>query len=552
LFILILGTGIASPLLAQEDAGTGEVSVLMDNMVAHVTSIETAYGPNLAGSIARTSRLEAYNGSMPEFETIATGLEGRTDASSGRFLTLLEQARPADPTSEDVRAALNELWVLSVLLGCEQQGIGADSVKQYVLESSSAFVADHGNFFHPNFDESALTAQDYVRIYFSGFGLIVLLQMDGGANQALQLYRDSTELKPFFAQQLVFRAVDMDTAGLPILQEVLFDVNLPPSAREVFYSVLAGKMIGPSGQYGNTLEFSDEWRTTVAGWALQQVEDQSRMDARMQTEFYGVDFEQGTLGPESLLGLIGPIAESQVTSLLNSPELMLQVSGLEAVRWVNADLYPDYAGRVNALAEPMMSSGDFTLALLALNIFEVDAIFTGEPYDETRRARLDAGLTSFCALMENALGNQDIQYLSTPAWLDIAAEGSLFEGLECAAPMIARAIAVDLERKKAGQDIPLPEGEVNILAHFLPTHPELFDQTSETVLGFLGLELDSGDINPFRVLSYVNYARSAKSSGIELGETWLSDLTRIREWADSSQVVIDADQLRAALDELIG
>jgi hypothetical protein len=311
-------------------------------------------------------------------------------------------------------------------------------------------------------------------------------------------------------------------------------------------------MIGPSGQYGNTLEFSDEWRTTVAGWAMQHISDQSRLEARRQTAFYGADFEQGMLGPESLLGLIGPVAESQVASLLNSEEPMLQVSGLEAVRWVNADLYPDYAGRMYSVAEPMMSSNDFTLAVLALNIFEMDAIFTGEPYDETRRARLDVALTSFCTLMDNALSNEDIQYLSTPSWLDVAAEGSLLDRLECAAPMIARAIAADLERKRAGEDVPLPEGEVNIIAHFLPAHHELFEQTSDTILGFLESELESGDVNPFRVWSYVNYAQAAKSSRIEMGEVWLNDLARLRAWAESSQVVIEGDRLKSTLDDLIG
>jgi hypothetical protein len=381
--------------------------------------------------------------------------------------------------------------------------------------------------------------------------MIVLLQMDGGTDQAIALYQNATELKPYFAQQLVFRAADMDMAGIPILQAVLFDPATEASYREFYYGVLAGKMLGPAGQFGNVLSFSDEWKTTVAGWVMEQITLSDRLSSRQHAPLYGVDFEQAQLGPESLLGLIGPLAESQVVSLIESSEVIKQVCGLEAVQWVNADTYPEYAARLFELAEPLTASDDFTLAVLALQVFELDSVYTGQPYDDARRARIATNIPALCALMTKALQSDAIDYLSTSAWLDIAAEGSLIDQLEGCMPMVARVIRSDWSRKQNGEEVPLPEGEINLLARFIPAHREYFESTSEAVLGFLDAELASGVVNPFRVWAYVHYLQAAKQAGTTLSDNWISSLTRLRAWVDTAQALVNGDELKSALDALL-
>jgi hypothetical protein len=537
--------------LAVDQASLDEFTVLMDTLIQHVEQIESGYNPALIGNIARTRRLEVFNSNLTEIEGFVAQASGRSDPNSARLVSLLETVDTTDPTTEDMKPLLLESWVRTIILECRTRGIGTDVVADYIKRSTASFVADRGNFFHPDFDESVLGSQDIVKIYFTGFGLVVLVQMDGGIDKAIELYDESTELRPYFAQQLVFRGADLDMDGIPLLRAVLFDPAIAPPAREVFYGVLAGKLMGPAGQFGNHLQLSDTWKETLADWAMQHITAQDRLDARLQLPFYGVEFNQADLGPESLLGLIGPTSESRIASLLSSGDPMKQVCGLEALRWFDLDTYPDEAATLFALAEPIMQSTDFTLAVLAMNAFEVDARYMGEPYDQPRRERLYASLPALINLMDRALRNENIDYLSTTAWLDIYAEGSLAEELRGLTPMVARVVASDWQRKQAGEEVYMPEGEVEVLTHFLPDNCELFDTTSPAVLGFLNDELSTNTVNPFRIWTYVNYLKAAVEAGGILGDDWKNAIARVKAWTETAPALINGDELKRALDELL-
>ena len=264
-----------------------------------------------------------------------------------------------------------------------------------------------------------------------------------------------------------------------------------------------------------------------------------------------MQFEGAGLGPESLLGLIGPVAQPEIAALLASDDLMRQVAGLEALRWLDMEACPEAAGALFALAEPLMASDDFTLAVLAMSAFESDASYTGEPYDEARRERTRVNIPALTTLMNRAYQDEAVDYLSTTAWLDIFAEGTLVDGLAGCMPMVARVITVDWARKQAGEEVRLPEGEIELLAHFMPGHPEYFTATSEAMLGFLTDEFDSGDVNPFRVWTYVHYLEAAKAAGGQLGDDWISALVRLRAWVDSVAALIRGEELKVALEGLV-
>jgi hypothetical protein len=549
--ILLLVFAVATPSHSQDQPKLDQFTGMMDKLINDVTSIESAYGPRIGGAIAEAARTDAYNHVMPELEVQAMTVSGVAGDMATRYTSLMETARSSSPTDSILRPVLNELRVRSTVLDCDAKGIGPDVVKDYIARSTASFVADRGNFFYPGFDESKLAAEDFVKIYFAGFGLVVLLQMNGGPDQAIALYQGSTELRPYFAQQLVFRGADLDMAGIPLLKAVLFDESIMPSAREVFYGVLAGKMIGPAGQFGGVLTFSDQWRSTVAGWAFDHISTPERLASRAQAPMHGVSFGQEELGPESLIGLAGSPAETQVLSLLGSPDLMMQTFGLEAVGWIDTVAYPDYAARMFAVAEPFMNNDDFVVAVLAMRAFETDAAYTGKPYDDARRARLDANIPALCTLMDNVIKSQSIDYLSTSAWLDIASEGSLVDRLDCVMPMVAKVIAADWARKQAGNDVPLPEGEIDLISHFIPSNTQLFISTSDVVLGFLKAELDKGEVNPFRVWSYVHYLQAAKQVGVTLSQDWVNSIVQLRAWADTAPALIKGDELKSALDGLL-
>ncbi len=549
---------VPAPSQAVDQGLVDEFSALMQNMVDHVTEIENSYNIALTGNIARTRRLEVFSAGLPELEAFEQLALPRSDPNSGVIVVLIDAVRAGEPTDDAMKSLLLEIRVRSVILECATSGIGSEIVAEYVRRESATFVADRGNFFHPEFDESSLTDEDIVHIYFAGFGLIVLVNMEGGIDASNQLYDESTELRPYFAQQLTFRGADLDIGGMPLLEAVLFDPAITIPAREVLYGVLAGKMIAPAGQFGNELQFTTPWKEIIAEWAADHIATGERLDARAALPFYGVQFGQEDLGPESLLGIIGPPAYPHIATLLQSGVPMQQVCGLEALRWVDMGRYPDEAETLFALAEPLMGSNDFVLAALSMNAYEADALYTGEPYDESRRDRLEANLPILIGLLNLALEDESIDYLSTTAWLDIFAEGSLADQLVGCMPMISRVVVADWERRQMGEQVMFPEGEIEIISYFLPSHIEYFESTSDAALGFLNGELSAeGDdsngegVNPFRVWTYVEYLQAAKSGGATLDDNWMSALVRLRAWSESGAPLVRGDELKEALDGLL-
>ncbi|HEX9745554.1 MAG TPA: hypothetical protein VGB30_09015 [bacterium] len=555
---LILGAAItlfwAIPSYATDEARLGEFTVLMDTMISNISEIEQAFNPVLSGSIARTRRLELYTDMHPEIQNINTNVQNTVGDNGERLRELAAIALTGDQTGDNFQSILSELWIRYIVYQCENRGITADEVAAYVRREASTFVANRGNFYHPNFDEGTLTSEEIVKIYFTGFGLVVLLQMEGGEDTAIGIYDESTELRPFYAKQLLFRGADLDVKGLPLLEAVIFDDVVSPPAREGFFSVLAGKMIGPSGQFGEWPEFSDEWKTTIAGWTYDHITINERLLARLDLPLYGVDFENESMGPEALMGLLGGTAEDKIENLLTADTIIEKVAGLEALRWFKIDEYPDEAANLFAVAEPLMGETDFALAMLALNVYEADVFYTGEPYDAVRRNRIRQNMTYLTSLINLAYNQPDIDYVSTTAWLDIFAEGSLKDGLLGITPMVARVINADWAEKQEGAEVYLPEADIKVLTYFISNDPGLFVQTSEAVLGFLNDELSDESatgVNPFRVWVYVDYVSEAKDAGLWLNDGWISSLVRLRSWIEDQQLLIRGDDLKAELDRLV-
>lgn len=552
LALLILGFIFPLSASAQDNTSLNEFTVLTDDLMNKVIALETAYSPSLAGAIGRTRRLEVYSRLMPEIESIAEDAQGRTDLNSLTLLMLIDASEMMDPTKEDFLSILEELWVRSIILRCTIRGIGPETVRDYIRRESASFVADRGNFAHPDFDQSTLTPGDEIKIYFAGFGLVVLMNMDGGPELAIGLYEDATDLKGYFSNQLVFRAVDLDVDGLPVLERILDDSLDEPIISEFLYGTIASKLLGPSGQFNNELDLSDEWKSTIAEWTYEFMTIQERLDSRLDIPFYGVDFDQVQIFAEALLGLLGPPAKSQIHALISSDVFMENVLGIESLRWFNVDEFPDDAGDLYEVAEPLMASHDFTLAVLAKEVFDIDAFYTGEPYDSDRRARLAANIPNLCDLMRRAYEHEGIEYLSSSSWLDIFNEGSLIDLLSDCMPMVAQVVNSDWITKQDYPDVTLPEGEVDLLTYFIPLgQSELFSLTEDAVLGFLLYELDTDNVNPFRVWSYIDYLDAAAGTGIALSDDWTSALIRLRSWAEGGEALIRTEELKSKLDELV-
>lgn len=550
IFFLVL-IALPAPVRAQDQADLDEFSVIMEHLIDKVATFESAYNPSLAGNIARTRRLEVYSVNAEEIDAFAQEASGRTDPNSMELWTLTEAVRSMDPTSLDFLPILEELWVRSVVLECEDRGITTDVVGAYIRREAASFVANRGDFTHPEFDESTLGGEDHIRIYFAGFGMVVLVHMNGGVEKAIELYEESSDLRGYFANQLVFRGVDLDVDGLPMLESVLFDPELSPSTGEYFYGLMAGKLVGPGGQFGGNVVLSNEWKETLSEWTYEYIRTPERLEARMDLPLYGVRFEEADLGPEAFLGLLGPSARQEINSLLAADDLMQNVSGLEALRWFDRVEYSDDAGFLFSIAEPIMTSTDFTLAVLAKEAYDADARYMGEPYDEARRERLQSNLPALCDLLDRALEHPGVEFLSSTAWLDIFEERSLRDELECTLPMIAQVVVSDWTRHEEGEEVYPPEGEIEILTYFLPTHVEYFETTSDAVRGFVEDELDSGEVNPFRVWTYVDYLEAAKEGGGTMSEEWISTLVRLRAWVDNAPALISGDELKSTIDELM-
>jgi hypothetical protein len=548
--LLILVT-LPAPVKAQDQAAIDEFSVIMELLIDKVASFENAYNPALAGNIARTRRLEVYSANLPEIESFAAMASGRTDSNSQQLWMLTEAAQSMDPESSDYLPVLEEIWVRSVVLQCETRGIDVDDVGAYIRREAASFIANRGDFTHPEFDESTLGGEDHIRIYFAGFGMVVLVHMPGGVEKSIELYQESSDLRGYYANQLIFRGVDLDVDGLPMLEAVLFDPELDPSTGEYFYGLMAGKLLGPGGEFGGNVILSREWKDALAEWSYEYIQTPDRLEARREMPLYGVRFEDADIGPEAFLGLLGPAARADINSLLAADDLMLNVSGLEALRFFDRVEYPDDADFLFSIAEPLMQSSDFTLAVLAKEAYDADARYTGEPYDESRRQRLQTNLPWLCDLLDRALAHPGVEYLASTAWLDIFDEGSLKDRLACALPMIAQVVVSDWARHEEGEEVYPPEGEIEILAYFLPTEVGYFETTSDAVRGFLEDELDSGEVNPFRVWKYVDYLQGAKEGGATLSDEWMSTLVRLRTWTDNAPALIRGDELRTALDELM-
>lgn len=550
--LALLIIGLPGQARAQDETGMIEFSILMDDLVDKIVIIENAYSPSLTGSIARTRRLEAYTDLIPEIESFGTAAEGRSDMNSLLLQMLIDAASLMDPLNDDYMPVLEELWVRSVVLRCETRGIGPEIVKDYIRRESSGFVANRGNFSHPEFDQAALGVEDQVKIFFTGFGLIVLVHMDGGLDYAIEVYEDASDLKGYFTNQLIFRAVDLDVDGLPVLERILQDSEGTPIVSELLYGMIAGKLLGPAGQFGNELTLTVEWKSTIADWTFEYITIPERLEARLEVPFYGVDFEYGDLIAEALLGLLGPIAKPKILELLSSEDLMRNVIGLESLRWFDIDRYPDDAAELFEAAEPLMAKTDFTLAVLAKEAFDADAYYIGEPYDESRRARIAANIPHLCDLMRRGYEHEAIEYIASTAWLDIYQEGSLVDLLVDCMPMVAQVVNSDFLAKQENPDISLPEGEVKLISYFIPLDNRvLFTSTEEAVLGFLLDELDGDEINPFRIWTYVDYLNAWVSSGGEISDEWLNALIRIRAWTNSGASLIQGDELKIRLDEMM-
>ncbi len=549
LVLVLFIVGFTSSANAQDSSG--EFSILMDDLVTRIIAVENAYNPGLIGSLARTSRLEAYSGNWPDIESIIPEASGRTDSNSLKLWMLAEASRSMDPSADGFLPVLEELMVRALVLRCELRGITVGTVMAYIRARMASFVADRGNFAHPSFDSETLTAGDNVVIYFAGFGLVVLVHMEGGVDSAIEIYRESTELRGYLGNQLVFRGVDLDMAGLPMLEAVLNDPDAGPMIAEFYYGMVAGKLVGPGSQFGSELVLSTEFKNALADMVLGHIRIPERLESRLEVEYYGVDFTNTVMGPESLLGLLGPIAVPGIVSLLSSNVLMEQVSGLEAMRWFDQQAYPDDIATLFGHSEPIMGTVDFTLAVLAMEAFEADARYYGEPYVDARRGRLQLNLPIWCDLLRRAYEHEGVEYLSSTAWLDIYAEGSMVDQLECAIPMVVEVVNSDWAGQQSGEEVYLPEGEIELVTYFIPANTIFFDDSQVAVLGFLEAELNSGDVNPFRVWSYVNYLDAAVSSGIILSDEWLNALVRLDTWAENAPLLINGDEFNALLDELI-
>ncbi|MCX6646852.1 MAG: hypothetical protein NTY09_10965 [bacterium] len=537
---------------AQANTAMNEFNVLMDDLVDKIVNIETAYSPSLAGAIGRTRRLDVYSQLMPDIESVAQDAQGRTDLNSLTLQMLIDAADLMDPADEQFLPILEELWVRAIILRCTIRNIGPETVRDYIRRESSSFVADRGNFAHPDFDQTTLTPEDETIIYFTGFGLVILMNMDGGPDLALGIYEDAVDLKGYFSNQLVFRAVDLDVAGLPVLEKILTDSLEQPIIGEFLYGTIASKLLGQGGQFGNELNLSDEWKTTIADWTYNFMIIPERLEARLQLPFYGVDFDQVELFAEALLGLLGPPSKPKILSLLSSDDLMKNVVGLESLRWFDVDTYPDDAGEMYAVAEPLMGNRDFTLAVLAKEVLDIDAYYTGEPYDSARRERLAANIPWLCDLMQRAYENQGVEYLSSTAWLDIYREGTLVDLLADCMPMVAQVINSDWASRQENPDISLPEGEVDLITYFMKNgQPELFTSTESTILNFLVSELDGDDVNPFRVWTYVNYLDASVVAGNALSDDWTNALVRLKSWVDGGNALIRTEELKSKLNELL-
>ncbi|MFH1676762.1 MAG: hypothetical protein ABIC40_07020 [bacterium] len=547
--IMLFFAGV--PASAQENPKLDEFSVIMQNMIDKVASIENAYSSKFAPNIARVRQSEVFNSTIKEVGDIVVQASSSSTENARLLSEIAGKTQSTDPLSMDAKPVLEELWIRSVVCMCETRGIDSATVASWVKRESSTFVADRGNFFYPEFDDSTLTPKDLVKIYFSGFGLIVLEYLDGGVEKAVDIYTNSTDLKPYFAQQLIFRGADLDTAGLPMLKAVLFDETVAPGVREAYYIVLAGKLIGPSGQFGEEIDPSDEWRSTVAEWTYSHIITPERLAARKNVPFYGVSFGTPAIAPESLLGLIGPVAEPKIADLLKSGDTMALLSGLEATRWFDISSWPQAGVELLSLAEPAMANEDMTVAVSAMSIFERDTPYSGRPYDPDKKARIQANLPAFTGLIKRALENEDINYLSSSAWSDIFMEGSMTDMLGDVIPMVVLAVNDDYSRKTSGETVALPETEIKLIAHFIGKDKKYFTDSSDAVLGFLTAELDSSSVNPFTVKTYVDYLQSAKSSGIVLSDNWTAAIIRLRAWTESTPVLIDGENLKASIDGLL-
>jgi len=71
------------------------------------------------------------------------------------------------------------------------------------------------------------------------------------------------------------------------------------------------------------------------------------------------------------------------------------------------------------------------------------------------------------------------------------------------------------------------------------------------VKGFLESELNSGEVNPFRVWSYIGYLEAGKQAGVTLDDEWISLLVRLNAWTETAPALINGEELRASLDALM-
>lgn len=554
LLFLILSLFVLPKLSAQtlDESKLVEFSSILDTLVSNVIEIDNCYSTKLTEKLAQNKRQTVFDRILSEAESLLSSPKTSTAASITKLERLVEKAKQADFSKDETRFIFEELCVQSAVFQCQTNGIKSDIMVQHIKGATARFVADRGNFFHPDFDSSKLSIRDLVQIYFAGFGLAVLFEMPDGIQKAKNLYTDSIELKPYFAQQIVSRAVDLDMAGIELIRLVMFDTAINPFGKEMLYSLIAEKILRICYDQEPERPLSNDWKSTVADWAMKHVTVPERLSARGKLPLYGANLDSANLSPEAVLGLVGPIGAKHVKSLLSSKETINKICGLEAARWINSQLFPEYAAEIYAIAEPLMAHDDFAVAVLALNIFEEDAVRqNSESYDEKKRARLKANLPNMCKLMNKVLESGIISYLDTTAWFDIYAEGSLVDGLKDCMPMIVRIINVDWNQRTTDENFPLPERELILLSHFMPAHPEYFKQTSDSVLGFLNHELDRNSINSNRAWAYVQYLEAAESASAKLDENWISALQRLKTWAVKTPVLSDKEALVSKIENLL-
>jgi len=557
LMIFVLsGFFLILPARSQDDPDMDYVSVVMDNLVSQVTSLERAYNPSIASNIARTMRLDAYNNVYSELERYRGLVSGRTDLNSIKLWTLLEALNSLDIPDDSTLPVLEEIMVRAAVLECENGGIEPETVSQYILTGYSTFVMDHGDFSHPDFDMDSISNEDFIKIYFNGFGLMVLINMgleDGtGVSEAIRLYESAPHLKSFLSNQFIVRGIDLDVHGLPLLETVFFDDELLPDVKEIYYGVIAEKIIIGDNIYGSNLIISDEWYSGIEPWVVDHILIEDRLAARESIGFpYGVNFGFPMPGPESLLGICGAQGNENIALMLSSDDFMTQIVGLEAMRMFDSQRWPEEASILYGLAEPLMASREFTPAMLALEVFDRDSRYTGEAYDAARRARIEANLPVMCELMRRADDVEWVDYIYSVSWWNIYEEGTLVDELEPCLPMIARVVNSDWSLKGSGEESYFPAHEVEVLTYFIPGHTEFFDETSEAVRGFLVDELDAGRINQFTVWDYVDYLKAASDGGVVLGDEWVGTILRIKQWAEEQTVLIREEELLRTIDELM-